>query len=1063
MATTSLGFSIFSTFDSKGTTAAAAGLQNVAKTAAATAKVAGAAMAVAGGAVALYAADAIKAGIASNELQQRAGTALEVVLGSAKDATEQMEELRAFGSESPISMNLWIQAQQQMLAFGVEAEKIVPLLGAIQNTALAGGGTEEEIRTIIEVMARLSSSAEVTKGDLNVLGTQGVAAAQLVGNAFGQTSGAITSQISAGTFAVEDFYDGFITGADEAFGGVAEGVRDTFMGVVDRLKGVRRRIGEILATPFVDPAGGGAFVEIGNALADTLNKVEKAIKPLVLEFSGELEPTVRKVADAIRSVGDDITTENLRELITDLGDLAPVASAASAALGVKFAADIASGIPVVGNFVNAISPLATGIAVLAATSPELRAALNDTYRAIVPLVPVATDLAIVVADVLTAALKIIGPAISLVANNLEFIVPAAVAAAGAMTIYGLTSAAAGVASTTMAFGLLRVRDAVIAVTTAMKANPFLLIVGTAVAAAVAIGKLASQYDSVAESATDAGKAVEFNLNQVLEGTATGTVEASDALHTLVSDFQSLNAQLDVLAAKSMDKSLTGRIEEFFADKDAMKADADAIEQAIDGIDQALASAAQSGTTSAEVMDILTQQYGLSADEISKLMPELDAYNGVIAGQAFEHQRLTDAVGGTVAALQQYADEMRAQSDPAFAAIKAQQDLAEATAHFNEVANDSSSTQAEVTEAALAASEAYLEWTEAAAAGAQTIQEGVDPALAAHILTLEGGAEILAALEEAYGTTETAIASTADTAVTAAQDFIQSQYDLEDATMTALATVTGGTEAAVDGITEDYADWVAAGVSSQDALKRAADEYGLTVSQVADIVGIETQGMSAYVEDWVFSAKGQIDDLMVQGYTYAQALAIVADRTDMSGAQIEGAFRDARDAGLEFSDDYPATVRVDGAYETIARIQAVQRWIDGIQKTVTISFNYEGFMPRGGAQIPRAGGGIIRGPGGGTSDRVPVAASNGEFMMQTSAVDKFGVGFMTAINEGRVPAFASGGRVSSAHTGAGSPTSVAATALTLVFNGPVASERAAESMVVKAIKSAQQAGRIPKII
>lgn len=1059
MATTSLGFSIFSTFDPRGTNQAATGLQSVATAAANTAKIAGAAMATAGGAVALYAADAIKAGIASNELQQRAGTALEVMLGTAQDASAQMEELRAFGSESPISMTLWIKAQQQMLAFGVEAERVVPLLSAIQNTALAGGGTEEEIRTIIEVMARLSSSAEVTKGDLNVLGTQGVAAAQLVGNAFGQTSAAITSQISAGTFAVEDFYDGFIKGADEAFGGVAAGVRDTFMGVVDRLKGVRRRIGEILATPFVDPAGGGAFVDIGNAIADTLNKVEQAIKPLVLEMSQDLEPTIQKVASAIREVGDDITTQNIRELVQEFGNLVPVASAASAALGVKFAADVAAGIPILGNFVSAISPLATGIAVLATTSPELRAALTDTYRAVVPLIPVVTDLAVVVANVLTAALQVAGPIISMVATNLEFIVPVAIAAAGAMTVYGLVSATAGGASLALAFGLLRVRDAVIAMNAAMMANPILAIISVIAIAVVAIDAFSDQLESVADAATEAGGRALSNLNQVLAGTSEASTTAADDMRFLLEELDNTTSKI----ADIEDNNFWEWLNTPIGDKDTLEGDLAAIESQIDGLDQALAQAVASGTSASEVMEMLSQQYGLSADEIAQLKPELDAYNAAVDAARQTQQTLADAVGGTVAQLQRYADEMRAQSDPAFAAIKAQQDLTEAVANYNEVAGDSSSTQADITAAALEASEAYLAWTDAASAGSVAISEGLDPALAAHLLTLEGGPEIIAALEEAYGKTEEAISSTADTAVNAARDFIQSQYDLEDATMAALNTVSGGVEAAVDGITSDYADWTAAGQSSQEALQQAADAYGLTVTQVADIVGIETAGMSAYVEDWVLSAKGQIDDLMVQGYSYAEALATVADRTGHSTEEIEGSFREARDAGLEFSDDYPATVRVDGAYETIQRIQSVQQWIDSIQKTVTISFRYEGFMPRGGAQIPRADGGMIRGPGTSTSDSVPVRASNGEFMMQASAVDKFGPGFMAAINEGRVPELATGGRISAARARAVPSAPSAVAPLTLVFNGPVASERAAETMVIKAIKTAQNGGRIPKII
>lgn len=60
----------------------------------------------------------------------------------------------------------------------------------------------------------------------------------------------------------------------------------------------------------------------------------------------------------------------------------------------------------------------------------------------------------------------------------------------------------------------------------------------------------------------------------------------------------------------------------------------------------------------------------------------------------------------------------------------------------------------------------------------------------------------------------------------------------------------------------------------------------------------------------------------------------------------------------------------------------------------------------------ASGGMIRGRGTSKSDSIPINASNGEFVMQASAVRKFGAPFMDAINAGRVPAFASGGMVGS---------------------------------------------------
>lgn len=68
----------------------------------------------------------------------------------------------------------------------------------------------------------------------------------------------------------------------------------------------------------------------------------------------------------------------------------------------------------------------------------------------------------------------------------------------------------------------------------------------------------------------------------------------------------------------------------------------------------------------------------------------------------------------------------------------------------------------------------------------------------------------------------------------------------------------------------------------------------------------------------------------------------------------------------------------------------------------------------------ADGGAINGPGTGTSDDIPIWASNGEYMIKAAARRKYGTGFLDAINSGRMPKFASGGPIggSTANTGSG---------------------------------------------
>ncbi|MFD0353517.1 hypothetical protein ACFVHW_07170 [Streptomyces sp. NPDC127110] len=64
------------------------------------------------------------------------------------------------------------------------------------------------------------------------------------------------------------------------------------------------------------------------------------------------------------------------------------------------------------------------------------------------------------------------------------------------------------------------------------------------------------------------------------------------------------------------------------------------------------------------------------------------------------------------------------------------------------------------------------------------------------------------------------------------------------------------------------------------------------------------------------------------------------------------------------------------------------------------------MPFAGYMPGFATGGLIRGPGTSTSDSIPHMLSNGEFVVRASSVARFGVPFLEALNEGRLPAIGS---------------------------------------------------------
>jgi len=105
------------------------------------------------------------------------------------------------------------------------------------------------------------------------------------------------------------------------------------------------------------------------------------------------------------------------------------------------------------------------------------------------------------------------------------------------------------------------------------------------------------------------------------------------------------------------------------------------------------------------------------------------------------------------------------------------------------------------------------------------------------------------------------------------------------------------------------------------------------------------------------------------------------------------------------DDTSATVDFTGAVNQIANI---------IKEVVTAAVNAKGQLDANVERQSRSGhaeGGMIRGPGTGTSDSILARLSTGEFVMRAQAVAQYGQGFMHAVNRGllmKPPGFAIGG-------------------------------------------------------
>lgn len=229
----------------------------------------------------------VKTGIEYNTLQQVAGRALETVMGSASAAADQMERLHEFADTSPFARQTWIQAQMQLVGFGMEAERVVPTLEAIQNAVAAIGGGDAEIMRLVDILGSVEGQGRITGRELQRLGQMGIDAAALIGESMGVSGEEIRTQITAGALDAETAITALTDGMMTRFDGAAEGLRTTLPGAFDRLKAAWRDLGSILATPLVDPDGGGGLVWLVNTAADLLRELQRLPDP-VLQSMGAI-------------------------------------------------------------------------------------------------------------------------------------------------------------------------------------------------------------------------------------------------------------------------------------------------------------------------------------------------------------------------------------------------------------------------------------------------------------------------------------------------------------------------------------------------------------------------------------------------------------------------------------------------------------------------------------------------------------------------------------------------------------------------------------------------------
>ena len=367
--------------------------------------------------VAALGKNTLSTGLAYNAMQQNANAALKTMLGSQKAVNEQMEKLGKLAQNSPFSKATFISAQQQLIAFGVEVEKVIPLLDAMQNAVAASGGGSQQLADLAFVVAQIKAAGKITGQDLIQLGQRGINAAEIIGKAFGKSSAEVKAMISKNQIDADQAIDALTKGMMEKFGGATDAIKQQWSGAADRIKAANRDIGADIGKMFIDPAGGGRAVEWGNKLADVLRTFQKRLREAQGGIEDFLSPAFKNISkglDAANSALQKFDAARAAAQLEKLTSYTPLIGGTTAAL-MAFALQP---IPVIGQLASAMGPLTVGVAALIAASPELRKAGGAFGEAFKPGEKILASTAKQLADLAIRLIKDLSPALESGAKGL---------------------------------------------------------------------------------------------------------------------------------------------------------------------------------------------------------------------------------------------------------------------------------------------------------------------------------------------------------------------------------------------------------------------------------------------------------------------------------------------------------------------------------------------------------------------------------------------------------------------------------------------------------------------
>jgi tape measure domain-containing protein len=353
---------------------------------------------------------------------QDSTAALTIALGDATAAGQLLDDVLDVVRGTPFNLDQFARGAQQLVGFGVEAEKVPGYLTAIgEASATQGRNAGQFADRLITVFGQIAAKGRIQLGDVWRISETGVNALAILANHFGVTTDAMQDMISSGAVPAGEALDALASGILEGSDGVAgstvalagtmAGLRETLSGAAGGFGAAMSRFGASILEPFSESlvVGFGAAAdlldELGGRIGDKLSELVES-------------PGFQRFSAWVRDMPNQIGP-----LLDRLSGLGPALAPLAALFASRGIAGLAGMLGPLGRILPVIGPIPAILIGIVAASPELREALGELLVAFGSLAevvaPLLADLGGRLAPVISTAAGLVATFASQAASAIE--------------------------------------------------------------------------------------------------------------------------------------------------------------------------------------------------------------------------------------------------------------------------------------------------------------------------------------------------------------------------------------------------------------------------------------------------------------------------------------------------------------------------------------------------------------------------------------------------------------------------------------------------------------------